>query len=155
VTLTQVDATYNGGTGIRVDTAESFLDTVGTYSHNDDGGIVVNSIAGDGTLGRTTADDNDAAHDGTGDRLTARPDPSGLVVIGGNFEVQGGRFRDNVFGLFPAHVNGSATLENYGPAAMEVTGNQASGVQMRVFDTATFTGGAYSNNGTGISITIA
>ncbi|MCI0360198.1 MAG: hypothetical protein L0211_17105 [Planctomycetaceae bacterium] len=154
VVFNQVTASGNDP-GVFVSGAASFSDTDGVFSNNNDHGIQLIDIAGNVTLVRTIADNNDADNDGTaGDGLnaTASLNPT---AIGGNLLIQGGRFRDSggagdhqERGVFVASIAGSVTMESSGGTAMAVTGNEQDGV--RIVDggtTATFTGGSYSNNG--------
>jgi autotransporter-associated beta strand protein len=156
VTFNDVVATGNDP-GILVSGATSFSDTDGNFSGNDDHGIRLIDIAGDVTLARTTADNNDADGDGTGDGVNAT-DGGDLdtVAIGGSLLVQGARLRDSggamdhqQRGLFVRGVTGSVTFEDSaGPVqAISVTGNESAGVRIEATAASvTFTGGAYSNN---------
>jgi hypothetical protein len=87
VSLSSVTAVGNDP-GILVSGAASFSDTDGVFTDNDDHGIQLIDIAGNVTLVRTVADDNDADNDGVGDGInaTAGGNP---VAIGGNVLVQG------------------------------------------------------------------
>ena len=94
VILTNVTAS-NNDPGVFVDTAASFSDTDGSYLNNDDHGIQLIDIAGDVTLTRTTANDNDEDNDGTGDGVNATDGADGdTLAIGGSLIVNGGTFND-------------------------------------------------------------
>lgn len=149
VHLTGVTANSAKQNGLLVNGATSFKDTDGTYSFNNVNGILLHDIAGDATLLRTTADGNDADQNGIVDE-----DGSGFAAtkinqakaIGGDLLIQAGHFRDNLEGIYAYELGGSATFEDFGFDAMEVTGNRTNGaVVMRVSST-TFSGGDYSSN---------
>lgn len=140
--------------GIFITNAASFSDTSGTYSGNADHGILLENIAGDVTLVRTTADNNDADNDNTGDGLHARIGTT--TAIGGNLRIGGGRFRDTGAGVhqrrgvYVEQVGGTTRFDNaVGPLqAVDVTGNERDGVL--ILDggsTGAFIGGEYSENG--------
>jgi autotransporter-associated beta strand protein len=165
VVLTGVTATGNDP-GVFVDGAASFSDSDGNYSNNFDHGIQLIDIAGDVTLVRTIADNNDADDDGTGDGLNATDGGDGdSTAIGGNLLVQGGRFRivddglgaaeHQVRGAFIARISGSATFQNTagGAVVMTVTGNESDGVVIADGGSdATFQGTFDSNGGDGIDV---
>ncbi len=139
----------------------SFTDTNGTYSNNADDGLRLTDVAGNVTLVRTVAENNDADNDffGAGVRLLDGADVDGFAV-GGNLVVQGVRLRA-VGGGFQQHglfadvgvlsnaIGGNVTFQDsVGPVqSVEVSGNRADGVFIRGASNGTFTNGTYSNNG--------
>ncbi|MBI3466526.1 MAG: right-handed parallel beta-helix repeat-containing protein, partial [Planctomycetes bacterium] len=151
VTLNSATAIANDP-GVSVATASSFSDTDGIYSDNADGGIVLADIAGDVTLVRTTANNNDFDDDGDGDGVT-------IITLGGNLIVQGATFRDlggpadhQEFGLHAVDISDTSNVlfedSPGGGQQMFVDGNEGGGV--RIDDggaDATFTNGFYINNG--------
>jgi hypothetical protein len=161
VTFTNVTARGNDP-GVNIIGAASFSDTSGNFSNNDDHGVLLTDIAGNVTLVRTIADNNDVDNDGLGDgvRLADGLDGNNFAV-GGNVVVQGARFRDlggvndhQEFGFFadvaigPA-IAGNVTFEDSaGPVqTMSVTGNENDGVFIDGATNGTFTNGSYSSNG--------
>jgi len=163
VATTNVTATGNDP-GILINGAASYIDTDGNFSNNDNHGIQLIDIAGNVTLVRTTADDNDANNDGVGDGVNATAVVN-VDAIGGALLVQGGRFRDSdgagvvshqEFGIFVQSVAGAATFQDSVGVvqSVTVTGNERGGV--RIDDggtTGTFTNGSYSSNiGHGIEL---
>jgi hypothetical protein len=157
VALAGVTATGNAGTGVVVNGAISFSDTDGTYATNFDHGIALTDVAGDVTLTRTVADDNDANVGGTGDGVNAADGAdAGTDAIGGNLLVRGARFRDTATtgvqrrGLFVNAIAGAATFQDSTGVVQSnvVTGNLLSGVAVaNGGTTATFENGTYSSNG--------
>ncbi len=153
IVFSQVTASGNDP-GVFVNGAATYSDTDGNFSNNNTHGIQLIDISGNVTLVRTIADNNDANDGGVGDGLnaTAGVNPA---AIGGNLLIQGGRFRDSggladhqENGIFVASIAGSVTMESSGGTFMEVTGNEEDGVFIGDGGTtASFTGGAYSNNG--------
>ena len=127
------------------------------YSNNDNHGIQLIDIAGDVTLVRTTADNNDANNGGIGDGVNAMDGTDGdLVAVGGNLSVQGARLRRLTGGvqrngMAVTSVAGSVTFQDSTGTvqSMDVTGNMTNGVLITDGGTtATFTNGTYSNTGT-------
>jgi hypothetical protein len=161
VTLSGVSANDAERFGLLVTWVGSVTDTDGTYSLNGDGGIVVADVAGDVTLTRTVADDNDSDGDGVGNGVSAIAFDQG-VAIGGDLIVKGGRFRNSGSasiggivgqenGLYVASIAGAVTLESSGATDMKVTGNAEYGVFVPVAGTAiTLDGGDYSHNDTNL-----
>ncbi len=156
VTTNRVVATKNA-TGLQADGASSLADRDSRYSTNDEHGIALLDVTGDVTLVSTTADDNDADADGTGDGFHAATS-SGGPAVGGGITIRGGTFRDTDGALAAKHQAHGIFIESVaGPilvgrteagAGVTVTGNDAGG--LAVLDggtTATFTGGTYSSNG--------
>lgn len=154
-TTNGVTATGNDP-GIFVSGAPSFADTDGVYSNNLDHGIQLVDISGNVTLVRTTADNNDANNNGTGDGLNATDGPDAdAFAIGGNLLIQGARFRQTAGnhqqrGVFVQSVAGTVTFNDSTGTVQSniVAGNNNKGVFVADGGTtATFTNGAYSNNG--------
>ena len=156
VSLTNVTANGNDP-GVFVDTAASFSDTDGTYSNNDVHGIQLIDIAGDVTLTRTTANDNDADFNGYGDGVNAT-DGADLdtLAIGGSLIVNGGTFNDTTGfadntteqeqGFRVGDVGVNVTFDG-SVDAINVIGNENRGVEIDdVTGDVTFTNGSYSSN---------
>jgi uncharacterized repeat protein (TIGR01451 family) len=144
--------------GVNVSGAASFSDTDGEYSNNDDHGIRLVDIAGDVSLVRTTADNNDADDDGTGDGVNATDSAADAdtVAVGGSLLIQGARFRDSggladhqERGVFLSGITGSIVFEDSTDPVLSVaiTGNESAGVRIQsAASNATFINGTYSNN---------
>jgi len=163
VTTTNVTATGNDP-GVFISGAASYADVDGDFSGNDDHGIQLIDIAGDVTLTRTTANDNDADNDGTGDGLNASDgaDLDGLA-IGGDLVVRGATFRDTDRdggashqgrGVYvPDGVGDDVTFEDSGAIEVTVDGNDFDGVYIQGADDGFFTNGAYQfNSGDGLQL---
>jgi len=158
VTTTSVMANHNGGAGAVLQSVGTFNDADGQYKRNDDHGIELVDVAGNVTLVRTIANDNDQDDDAVGDGLTASDgaDADG-VAIAGNLLVQGARFRDSAGagdhqqrGVYVQSIDGSVTFENSTGVVQSVlvTNNEEDGVVIADGGTtATFTDGFYGRNG--------
>lgn len=160
VSFTNVIANGNDP-GANIIGVASFTDVNGTYSNNANDGLRLTDVAGNVTLIRTVAENNDADNDffGAGVRLLDGADVDGFAV-GGNLVVQGVRLRA-VGGGFQQHglfadvgllsnaIGGNVTFQDsVGPVqSVEVSGNRADGVFIRGANNGTFTNGSYSNNG--------
>jgi Ca2+-binding RTX toxin-like protein len=156
VIFNSVEASGNDP-GVLITGAASFSDTNGIFSDNEDHGIQLVDIAGDVVLTLTTAENNDSDNDDIGDGLNATANVN-LQAIGGSLTISGGTFRDTDaggpavhqrHGVFVASVSGTVTLESSGLTPMTVTGNQLDGVNITGVggNSASLTGGTYSNNG--------
>ncbi len=150
VTLKSTTATGNDP-GLQVVGAVSFSDTDGNYSENQDHGIKLVDIAGDVTLLRTTANDNDDDNNNLGDGLNATSSTTSGDAIGGNLSVTKSTFSDTdgdgaakhqENGVFAASVAGAVTF-----AETTANGNDVDGVDISDGGTSgTFSGGSYSGN---------
>lgn len=151
VSTSFVTSNYAFQAGIVASRVGSFQDFYGTYNSNGMSGIQLIDIEGDATLQRTTADGNDADHDGLGDGLEVRADAN-YYALGGDLLVQGGVFRHNYNGIDVVKVAGAITLEDFSMGkldfqAMEVTDNAAAGVWVGSGGVGvTLHGGDYSRN---------
>jgi hypothetical protein len=162
VQLTQVTSSKAGKYGLLTYDVSSLTDNHGDYSHNADGGLMLLHTLGDVTLTQTTANENDADHDGEGDGLHAAPGPSlgtPPPAIGGNLLVRGSRFQNNGrHGVFIENLVGTATFTNAlidieKSVEMEVSGNAGRGVYILDGGTsASFHGGDYWKNEVNISL---
>lgn len=157
VTFNTVTATGNDP-GVLVTGALQFSDTDGVFSNNDDHGIQLIDIAGDVTLVRTVADDNDADTDGTGDGLNATDGgDANAFAIGGILTIRGARMRATVPGgqqrgvfVDALNVTSPATFNDSTGVVQSniITGNAQEGVLIGDGGTtASFVNGDYSDNG--------
>ncbi|MBX3412485.1 MAG: hypothetical protein KF708_07345 [Pirellulales bacterium] len=142
--------------GMVVIGAASFSDTDGNYLNNDDGGILLEDIAGNVTLTRTVADNNDFDGNGTGDGVRATKNFN-AYAIGGALNVLGAKFRDTnasltvrqQSGLFVEDIASDVSIGNSGLDNTVATSNVQYGVRIKGVDTnlVTVSDANLSNNG--------
>ncbi|GAB4142186.1 MAG: hypothetical protein Tsb009_12340 [Planctomycetaceae bacterium] len=169
ITTTGVTATGNDP-GILISGAASFTDTDGNYSGNNDGGIFLIDIAGNVSLTRTIADNNDADNNNIGDGL--RMEDGGdadTFSIGGTLTLLGTTFRDTdgagnatwqERGVYAVDsVAGNILVADSGVVTTTITGNDDDGFDIDGTNNANIDirDGVFSNNGaagtgTGIEI---
>ena len=180
LTLDGVTASGNTGTGVRF-RGQSFSDTDGNHSGNGDHGILLEDIAGDVTLIRSTLENNNADNDDVGSGLHAIDGDfdADFEAIGGNLSVLGATIRDTDGnpetgdvahqdrGIYAENVGGNVTFGDSTGVERSVTisGNDRDGVAIGVDNAIShpfqngfiggsveFSGGAYTDNATSTSI---
>ena len=144
-------------TGVHLTDVMGFIDSDGVFTSNDDHGILLEGIHGHVILKRTTADDNDADFDGTGDGVHAVSTMPGMPAIGGGgLNVFGGSFSDTdgilaganqQTGIFVSRTPAAFLVFDFETGAgVTATGNVKDGVRIGGGMFVTFNQGNYSSN---------